>query len=204
MSFKEFLLDVLDRTVNASWYRSVGCSPDEASFLADMEANTAFFKQSEKRNPSSALTERHCNCQKKNVIRNAPKPLRTSAQHQATLMRILPKKPKPMRDIPQFKRNFSGSTLPKPRWKSAAANCARKTHGYMKKPKNSGRKRFGSEKKQKNRDNDQSYSRGYAVSLRPQFSPFTAGNGIIKEGMCDESEGFSDRASCAQHGIQHL
>ena len=134
-------------------------------------------------------------CQKKNVIRNAPKPLRTSAQHQATLMRILPKKPKPMRDIPQFKRNFSGSTLPKPRWKSAAANCARKTHGYMKKPKNSGRKRFGSEKKQKNRDNDQSYSRGYAVSLRPQFSPFTAGNGIIKEGMCDESEGFSDRAS---------
>ena len=61
LSFKEFLLDVLDRTVNASWYRSVGCSPDEASFLADMEANTAFFKQSEKRNPSSALTERHCN-----------------------------------------------------------------------------------------------------------------------------------------------
>ena len=55
LSFKEFLLDVLDRTVNASWYRSVG------SFLADMEANTAFFKQSEKRNPSSALTERHCN-----------------------------------------------------------------------------------------------------------------------------------------------
>lgn len=40
MSFKEFLLDVLDRTVNASWYRSVGCSPDEASFLADMEANS--------------------------------------------------------------------------------------------------------------------------------------------------------------------
>ena len=40
LSFKEFLLDVLDRTVNASWYRSVGCSPDEASFLADMEANS--------------------------------------------------------------------------------------------------------------------------------------------------------------------
>lgn len=34
----------------------------------------------------------------------------------------------------------------------------------------------------KNRDNDQAYSRGYAVSLRPQFSPFTAGNGIIKRG----------------------
>ena len=40
LSFKEFLLDVLDRTVNASWYRSVGCSPDEASFWADMEANS--------------------------------------------------------------------------------------------------------------------------------------------------------------------
>ena len=40
LSFKEFLLDVLDRTVNASWYRSVGCSPDEASFVADMEANS--------------------------------------------------------------------------------------------------------------------------------------------------------------------
>ena len=40
LSFKEFLLDVLDRTVNASWYRSVGCSSDEASFLADMEANS--------------------------------------------------------------------------------------------------------------------------------------------------------------------
>ena len=40
LSFKEFLLDVLDRTVNASWYRFVGCSPDEASFLADMEANS--------------------------------------------------------------------------------------------------------------------------------------------------------------------
>ena len=40
LSFKEFLLDVLDRAVNASWYRSVGCSPDEASFLADMEANS--------------------------------------------------------------------------------------------------------------------------------------------------------------------
>lgn len=39
MSLKEFFLDVLDRTVNASWYRSVGCSPDEASFLADMETN---------------------------------------------------------------------------------------------------------------------------------------------------------------------
>lgn len=61
MSLKEFFLDVLDRTVNASWYRSVGCSPDEAFFLADMEANTAFFKQSEKRSSSSALTERRCN-----------------------------------------------------------------------------------------------------------------------------------------------
>ena len=40
MSFKEFLLDVLDRSVNASWYRTVGCSPDEAAFLADMEANS--------------------------------------------------------------------------------------------------------------------------------------------------------------------
>lgn len=41
MNFKSFLLDVLNRTVNASWYRSVGCSPEEASFLADMEANLA-------------------------------------------------------------------------------------------------------------------------------------------------------------------
>lgn len=40
MSFKEFLLGVLDRSVNASWYRTVGCSPDEAAFLADMEANS--------------------------------------------------------------------------------------------------------------------------------------------------------------------
>ena len=39
MRLKEFLLDVLCRTVNASWYRSVGCSPEEASFLADMETN---------------------------------------------------------------------------------------------------------------------------------------------------------------------
>lgn len=72
LSFKEFLLDVLDRTVNASWYRSVGCSPEEASFLADMEANTAFFKQSEKRNPSSALTERRCNLSEEN--RNTERP----------------------------------------------------------------------------------------------------------------------------------
>ena len=72
LSFKEFLLDVLDRTVNASWYRSVGCSPEEASFLADMEANTAFFKQSEKRNPSSALTKRRCNLSEEN--RNTERP----------------------------------------------------------------------------------------------------------------------------------
>lgn len=39
MGFKDFFLDVLNRTVNASWYRTVGCSPEEASFLADMEAN---------------------------------------------------------------------------------------------------------------------------------------------------------------------
>ena len=39
MNFKSFLLDVLNRTVNASWYRTVGCSPEEAAFLADMEAN---------------------------------------------------------------------------------------------------------------------------------------------------------------------
>lgn len=75
LSFKEFLLDVLDRTVNASWYRSVGCSPDEASFVADMEDNTAFFKQSEKRNPSSALTERRCNLSEENRNTELPETL---------------------------------------------------------------------------------------------------------------------------------
>ena len=90
-------------------------------------------------------------CQKKIVIRNAPKPLRASAQHQATLMRILPKNPKPMRDIPLFKRNFSGSTLPKPRWKNAAENSMMKTPDYMKGQKNSVRKPPGSAKKQERR-----------------------------------------------------
>ena len=39
MNFKEFILDVLNRSVSASWYRTVGCSPEEASFLADMEVS---------------------------------------------------------------------------------------------------------------------------------------------------------------------
>lgn len=72
MSLKEFLLDVLCRTVNASWYRTLGCSPEEASFLADMEANTAFFKQSEKRNPSYALSELRCNLSEED--RNTERP----------------------------------------------------------------------------------------------------------------------------------
>lgn len=101
-------------------------------------------------------------CQKKIVIRNAPKPLRASAQHQATLMRILPKNPKPMRDIPLFKRNFSGSTLPKPRWKNAAENSMMKTPDYMKGQKNSVRKPPGSAKKQERRTVNLSLLRWYA------------------------------------------
>lgn len=58
MNFKSFMLDVLNRTINASWYRTVGCSPEEASFLADMEANTALLGQREERKPSSVLAER--------------------------------------------------------------------------------------------------------------------------------------------------
>lgn len=60
MDFKSFMLDVLNRTVNASWYRTVGCSPEEASFLADMEANTALLGRREERKPSSVLAERRC------------------------------------------------------------------------------------------------------------------------------------------------
>lgn len=40
-----------------------------------MEANTAFFKQSEKRNPSSALTERRCNLSEENRNTEHPETL---------------------------------------------------------------------------------------------------------------------------------
>ena len=109
-------------------------------------------------------------CQKKIVIRNAPKPLRASAQHQATLMRILPKNPKPMRDIPLFKRNFSGSTLPKPRLKNAAESSMMKTPDYMKGRKNSVRKPPGGAKKQERRAVNMSLLRWYAY-----FPPYGFG-----------------------------
>lgn len=57
LSFKEFLLDVLDRTVNASWYRSVGCSPDEASFLADMEANSRALSRPTRRRSDEEIKQ---------------------------------------------------------------------------------------------------------------------------------------------------
>lgn len=57
LSFKEFLLDVLDRTVNASWYRSVGCSPDEASFLADMEANSRVLSRPARRRSDEEIKQ---------------------------------------------------------------------------------------------------------------------------------------------------
>lgn len=60
MNFKNFMLDVLNRIVNASWYRTVGCSPEEASFLADMEANTALLGRREEGLRSSVLAERRC------------------------------------------------------------------------------------------------------------------------------------------------
>ena len=40
MSLKDFLLGVLNRSVSAAGYRTIGCSPDEAFFLADMEVNS--------------------------------------------------------------------------------------------------------------------------------------------------------------------
>ena len=40
MSLKGFLLGVLKRSVSAAGYITIGCSPDEAFFLADMEVNS--------------------------------------------------------------------------------------------------------------------------------------------------------------------
>ena len=40
LSLKNFLLGVLKRSVSAAGYRTIGCSPDEAFFLADMEVNS--------------------------------------------------------------------------------------------------------------------------------------------------------------------
>lgn len=40
LSLKDFLLGVLNRSVSAAGYRTIGCSPDEAFFLADMEVNS--------------------------------------------------------------------------------------------------------------------------------------------------------------------
>ena len=40
LSLKDFLLGVLNRSVSAAGYRSIGCSPDESAFLADVEVNS--------------------------------------------------------------------------------------------------------------------------------------------------------------------
>ena len=40
LSLRNFLLGVLKRSVSAAGYRTIGCSPDEAFFLADMEVNS--------------------------------------------------------------------------------------------------------------------------------------------------------------------
>lgn len=40
MSLRNFLLGVLNRSISAAGYRTIGCSPDEAFFLADMEVNS--------------------------------------------------------------------------------------------------------------------------------------------------------------------
>ena len=40
MSLRNFLLGVLNRSISAAGYRTIGCAPDEAFFLADMEVNS--------------------------------------------------------------------------------------------------------------------------------------------------------------------
>lgn len=142
-------------------------------------------------------------CQKKIVIRNAPKPLRASAQHQATLMRILPKNPKPMRDIPLFKRNFSGSTLPKPRWKNAAENSMMKTPDYMKGQKNSVRKPPKGAKKQERRTVNLPRLRWYAYLSPLRFWAILLTSNLLTSNQKKsdpERPGFFGQGSAAKTG----
>ncbi len=142
-------------------------------------------------------------CQKKIVIRNAPKPLRASAQHQATLMRILPKNPKPMRDIPLFKRNFSGSTLPKPRLKNAAESSMMKTPDYMKGRKNSVRKPPRSAKKQERRTINLPLLRWYAYLSPLRFWAILLPSNLLTSNQKKsdpERPGFFGQGSPAKTG----
>lgn len=195
MTLKEFLLDVLCRTVNASWYRTLGCSPEEASFLADMEANTASFKQSEKRNPSYALSELRCNLSEEDRNTERPETLENICAASGDVDAYIAEKAKTDARYSAVQKEFQRIDASKTALEERRRKLREENPWTYEKAEKFRQEAIQIREEAKNRDNDQSYSRGYALSLRPQFSPFTVGNGIIKEDMCDESEGFSDRAS---------
>lgn len=57
MSLKDFLLGVLNRSVSAAGYRSIGCSPDEAAFLADVEVNSRDMRRPARRRSDEEIEQ---------------------------------------------------------------------------------------------------------------------------------------------------
>ena len=190
MSLKEFLLDVLCRTVNASWYRTLGCSPEEASFLADMEANTAFFKQSEKRNPSYALSELRCNLSEEDRNTERPETLESICAASGDVDAYIAEKSKTDARYSAVQKEFQRID-------------ASKTPDYMKGQKNSVRKPPGSAKKQERRTVNLSLLRWYAYLSPLRFWAILLPSNLLTSNQKKsdpERPGFFGQGSAAKTG----